>query len=74
VFFPLSTGELGRPASTAWNLARSICKVCPVRLACLDHAIKNRLNEGMWGGKTPEERVTIRNQRRKEAKEEKVYG
>ena len=69
IFFPYSTGYHEKPGSTAWDRARAVCKVCTVRMKCLDFAINNRLGDGMYGGKTPEERNAIRNQRRKELKE-----
>lgn len=33
-----------------------ICRTCPVRLACLDHAISTREPDGIWGGLTPASR------------------
>lgn len=33
-----------------------ICRQCPVRLHCLDHAISTREPDGIWGGLTPTSR------------------
>lgn len=33
-----------------------ICRTCPVRLACLDHAISTSEPDGIWGGLTPTSR------------------
>lgn len=68
IFFPNSSST-SKAASTAWNTPKLICDTCPVRLKCLDFAIKWRLTNGMYGGKTPEERNKIRQQRKKEEKE-----
>jgi hypothetical protein len=39
-----------------WEPARQICARCPVRDACLAHALDNDERDGMWGGLDPEER------------------
>ena len=39
--------------------ARQICDRCPVKTACLDHALSNGEDMGMWGGLTPNERREI---------------
>lgn len=33
-----------------------ICRQCPVRLNCLDHAISTNEPDGIWGGLTPTSR------------------
>jgi WhiB family redox-sensing transcriptional regulator len=43
---------------------RRICSECPVRIACLDYALRNREEHGMWGGLTASERVTLLRTRR----------
>ena len=48
VFFP-ERGETAGPA-------RQVCARCPVRQACLDYAISNRITHGIWGGLTERER------------------
>jgi WhiB family redox-sensing transcriptional regulator len=47
--------------------AKAVCEVCPVRQACLEHALANREREGVWGGATERERRRIVRQRRKSA-------
>jgi WhiB family transcriptional regulator, redox-sensing transcriptional regulator len=37
--------------------ARAICADCPVRAACLAHALTHDEPWGMWGGLTARERV-----------------
>src|SRR5882762_7953430 len=36
--------------------AKDVCKRCPVRQECLEFAIKNHENYGIWGGLTEMER------------------
>ena len=40
--------------------ARMICRQCPVRQACLDDAVARREPLGVWGGRTPGERLSGR--------------
>lgn len=47
--------------------AKAICAECPVRQACLEHALAYREREGVWGGTTERERRRIVRQRRKSA-------
>lgn len=37
-------------ARTTYVVAVAICRDCPVRLACLDYAVTNRIQFGVWGG------------------------
>ncbi|MEJ8645170.1 WhiB family transcriptional regulator [Streptomyces sp. MS1.HAVA.3] len=36
-----------------------MCAGCPVRRACLDHALRTREPFGVWGGLTEEERHAL---------------
>jgi WhiB family redox-sensing transcriptional regulator len=47
--------------------AKAVCAECPVRQACLEHALASREREGIWGGTTERERRRILRQRRKSA-------
>ena len=47
--------------------AKAVCGECPVRQACLEHALAHREREGIWGGTTERERRRILRQRRKSA-------
>jgi WhiB family redox-sensing transcriptional regulator len=47
--------------------AKAVCAECPVRQACLEHALAHREREGIWGGTTERERRRIVRQRRKSA-------
>ena len=50
LFFPTETGRGNAKAALA------ICKRCPVRRRCLDRAIAEREEHGVWGGTTEAER------------------
>ncbi len=32
------------------EVARRICATCPVRELCLEYAVSNRIEHGVWGG------------------------
>jgi len=51
LFFP-RTGKQKRTAL-------SYCMVCPVSTECLQYAIDNEIQFGIWGGKTEDERKVI---------------
>jgi WhiB family redox-sensing transcriptional regulator len=36
--------------------AKSICAICPVRVECLDYALRTREPHGIWGGLNEQER------------------
>ncbi len=40
--------------------ARDICRLCPVRSECLEHAMYRPFLYGIWGGLSGEERTTLR--------------
>jgi hypothetical protein len=54
LFFPPDCfeDEPEPPAEHAARVAaaRKVCASCPVRLACLAHALKTRPGTGVWGG------------------------
>jgi WhiB family redox-sensing transcriptional regulator len=39
--------------------AQRVCADCPVRADCLQHALDNRINHGIWGGASERERRRI---------------
>ena len=59
VFYP--TGDDEENA----EVAKEVCGQCPVREACLEHALAVREKEGIWGGCTERERRRILRQRRR---------
>jgi WhiB family redox-sensing transcriptional regulator len=55
-FFP--TDGLGVEA------AQHVCNGCPVKLECLEYALSNRIEHGIWGGASERERRRILRKRR----------
>ncbi|WP_374220944.1 WhiB family transcriptional regulator [Saccharopolyspora sp. HNM0986] len=53
LFFPIS--EMG-PGAEQVRRAKSVCARCPVRAECLNHAVENGLDFGVFGGTTAQER------------------
>ncbi|MFC7962585.1 WhiB family transcriptional regulator [Rhodococcoides kroppenstedtii] len=45
--------------SATVDKAKSLCRRCPVRTTCLDHALRTREPHGVWGGFTPTERARM---------------
>ena len=41
------------------NVAKKICRECPVRYECLADALDNRIEYGVWGGLTERERRAL---------------
>jgi WhiB family redox-sensing transcriptional regulator len=44
--------------------ARKICAECPVKEPCLEHALEQRIDHGVWGGCSERERRRILKRRR----------
>jgi len=44
--------------------AQRICAECPVSDACLEYALANRIDHGVWGGRSERERRRILRRRR----------
>jgi WhiB family redox-sensing transcriptional regulator len=46
------------------ELARKICATCPVKEPCLEYALEQRIDHGVWGGCSERERRRILKRRR----------
>ena len=46
------------------DAARRICADCPVKSPCLEYALLNRIDHGVWGGASERERRRIARSRR----------
>jgi WhiB family redox-sensing transcriptional regulator len=64
LFFP--TGTTG-PAVMQTELAKSVCRRCPVQEQCLRWAMGTEQTSGIWGGTTETERRALK--RREAARE-----
>ena len=49
------------------DVARAICANCPVTRPCLEYALENKIDHGVWGGCSERERRRIARQRRQAA-------
>ena len=52
------------PSKGAPPIGKKLCTICPVQPECLNYAIDNQINHGLWGGMTERERFTERAKRR----------
>lgn len=46
------------------EVARRICDGCPVQQRCLEYALRNRIDHGVWGGTSERQRRRILKSRR----------
>ena len=46
------------------EVARRICADCPVKAPCLEYALRNGIDHGVWGGTSERERRRIARRRR----------
>ncbi|MFI7315185.1 WhiB family transcriptional regulator [Streptomyces hygroscopicus] len=56
LFFPV--GNTG-PALLQIEEAKAICRRCPAMELCADWALEHRIEHGVWGGLTEDERRSI---------------
>ena len=52
-FFPVGTTG---PALVQAEEAKALCRLCPIRQQCLDWALDEGVEFGVWGGMTEQER------------------
>lgn len=54
------------------EIAKEICSSCPVKEQCLEYALTNRVDHGVWGGTSERQRRRILKARRAERLETAV--
>jgi len=59
-----SPTEFFPPDGLGVEAAQSICIDCPVKVECLEFALLNRIEHGVWGGASERERRRILRRRR----------
>lgn len=64
LFFPIGTTG---PAVVQTAEAKAVCRSCPVQAACLEWALENRQDSGIWGGLSENERRALKRRSRRRA-------
>jgi WhiB family transcriptional regulator, redox-sensing transcriptional regulator len=59
LFFPVGATGL---AIDQISSAKEVCAACPVSEPCLEFALATNQDSGVWGGRSEEERRTLRRQ------------
>jgi WhiB family transcriptional regulator, redox-sensing transcriptional regulator len=60
----ISPAEFFPSDGTGVETAQRVCASCPVRSECLEYALFNRIEHGVWGGASERERRRILRRRR----------
>ena len=42
------------------QFTREVCQLCDVRMECLNYALRNNIEYGVWGGTSPNQRRGMR--------------
>jgi WhiB family transcriptional regulator, redox-sensing transcriptional regulator len=69
LFFPLTSAGPSRAQTAA---ALTVCGSCVVRAECLDWSLEQKIDHGVWGGLSEEQRVVVLRQRRRSAASHRV--
>ncbi|NIJ13789.1 WhiB family redox-sensing transcriptional regulator [Saccharomonospora amisosensis] len=69
LFFPVS--DVG-PGAVQTERAKAVCASCPVRARCLEYALENGLDYGIFGGMTERERRELTREHRRRAGDPKA--
>jgi WhiB family redox-sensing transcriptional regulator len=56
IFFPVG---FSGPALAQAELAKTICIPCPILAECLNYALANAIEFGVWGGMSEQERRAL---------------
>jgi WhiB family redox-sensing transcriptional regulator len=62
-WFPETGPEAFYTGGELYSKVRKLCNSCPVKDLCLEYALVNGEEYGMWGGMTPRERQALRGRR-----------
>lgn len=66
LFFPPSHLESRQEKRARERRAKAICAICPVRLECLQYALRINEQHGVWGGLNEQERRALLRERDRE--------
>ncbi|MDN3354059.1 WhiB family transcriptional regulator [Actinomadura sp. DC4] len=62
LFFPISASEA---SAEQIQRATAVCAGCGVKAQCLHYALANTIKDGIWGGRTEQQRQSLTRSRRK---------
>ncbi|MFD3958104.1 WhiB family transcriptional regulator [Streptomyces bacillaris] len=65
LFFPIGTSG---PAVVQAAEAKAVCRTCPVQAQCLEWALENGQDTGVWGGLAEDERRALKRRNRRRTK------
>lgn len=71
LFFPVGTTG---PAFDQIQQAKAVCRRCPVVQQCLQWALDNHQDFGVWGGLSEEERRNVRRLHRPQSRGSQAVG
>lgn len=75
LFFPPAYPELKEARLSRERKAKVICSTCPVRMECLEYALRIREPHGVWGGLNElERRVLLRDRTRPDEERLRLVG
>lgn len=66
LFFPIGTEG---PTLEQIKKAKLVCTSCPVTADCLEWALANGQDAGIWGGKTEDERRSLKRRRARDRRQ-----
>ncbi len=67
LFFPPNRFEPKEERLHREHRAKAICAICPVRVECLEYAVRTREPHGVWGGLNELERRLLLRERERRA-------
>ncbi len=71
LFFPI--GNTG-PALLQVAEAKTVCRRCPVQERCLEWALENGQDTGVWGGLGEDERRALKRRRARQRSQSRIGG
>ncbi len=74
VFFAPNHSESKEDKHARERQAKTMCATCPVRIECLEYAIRTRETHGIWGGLNELERRLLIRERERQGGTDRLWG
>ncbi len=74
VFFAPNHSESKEDKHAREHRAKTICATCPVRIECLEYAVRTHEPHGIWGGLNELERRLLIRERERNGSAERLWG